>query len=114
MAFDLSTTLGFTIKDGTVTIGYLTDGVIDEDQDEASAGAMKLANGATDVTIPLGGLTTVKAIALKSDFQLTIKINGSIAIACKAYYMRDCAITTLTASNASGSAAVLQYVMAGV
>lgn len=114
MAFDLTTSWTYTIEDGTTTVGYLADAVTDEDHDEIHGGADEIATGVSDQAISLGGITTVEAMILKSDFAISLKLNGiTTAIACKAFAIRGAAITAITMSNASGSTATVRYQLAG-
>ena len=114
MSYSLDATTRFTVRNGLTPVMYNSNDIVDEAHDEAAMQYMEVASGATDLTIPLGGLTTVEAIDLISDQAISLKINGgTVAVGCKSLTLIGCAITALTVSNSSGALANLRIAMAG-
>jgi len=114
MAYSLDLVTRFTVKSGSVPVMYNTNDIADEAHDEAQMQYMEVANGATDLAVPLGGLTTVEALSIVSDQSVSFKINGgSVGIPCKSLTITGAAITAMTISNASGQIANLKMAMVG-
>lgn len=86
-----------------------------------SSGWRKVAAGASNVAMSLGGVTTAGFLLVASDQDITVKLNGgSEAIAIKKgaggrgmLYLEG-AITSLTISNAGSSDALVLLAAAGV
>ena len=75
---------------------------------EATIQHIIVANGASDTSVGLGGVTTADVVYLKSDQQLTINFNSSsgtdITIdANRPALLTGTSVTALYVSNASGS-----------
>jgi len=93
---------------------YDSDDVQSEAHDEAKSELMEVANNTVDAAIPLGGLTTVEALLIISDQDVSFKINGgNTGVPCKSLMLWGCAITALSISNASGETANVRVLMTG-
>jgi len=80
--------------------------------DENAWDNLSLANGQSDIQLPFGGLTKAHIIAIKSDEEITVKINDSlnVAIPITEIVLRSTTgITALYLSNASGNTANVEY-----
>lgn len=86
----------------------------DQGRDEVTEQYLSIATGVTAQVLSLGAITTVSELLLISSVTVSIKINGSLtALAGKVFLLSGAAITSLTISNASGSTAQVQLVLAG-
>ena len=79
-----------------------------------------VTNGTTDEAVNLGGLTTVRVLAIQTTKVITIKVNGGTEAhtiyatsAIPGVYLTTGAITALTWSNASGEDADVDVLMFG-
>jgi len=76
---------------------------------------LSLINGAVDVSLPLGGLVIVQMLVIKSDEEITIKLNGTSNLAIPTTEMvhrSKTGVTSVYLSNASGNVANIEYMMA--
>ena len=115
MSYLLSLFMQFSVDrdDGKLALVDSVE-VQDEAHDEAKSEFMEVANGSTDLAVPLGGLTTVKALLIISNQDVSFKINGgNTGVQVKTLFLRDCAVTALTVSNASGSTADVRILAVG-
>jgi len=114
MAYNLDLSTRFTVKSGTLPVMYNANDLADEAHEEAQMQYMKVAIGAVDLAVPLGGLTTVEATNIVSDQVVSFKINGStVGVSCRSLTISGATITALTVSNASGVLANLKLVAVG-
>jgi len=85
--------------------------------DESNMRTYEVADETTDESVDLGGITTVDVFAITSDYQITYKLNGSATAitldAKKSHVLFGTSITAITISNASGSTASVQILIAG-
>lgn len=88
---------------------------------ENNSGVMKVAAGASNVSIPLGAVTTARILALAYDKDLTLKLNGgSETITLKAptsgkgVFHLEGSITAASLTNAGTADATVQFLLAGV
>jgi len=113
----LTTSVFFTVKRQSTTIvtGSMKESVSDEFHDEAVSQNLEVAAAAVDQAISLGGLTTVKALLLISDQNVSFKFNGgTTVIVGKSVYLRDCAVTAILVSNAGTLEANIEMMAVGV
>lgn len=113
MSYNLDLTTRFTVKSGAVPVMYNFSDIADEAHDEAQMQYMEVAIGATDLAVPLGGLTTAEALDIISDQIVTLKINGGAGFPCKSLTISGAIITAITVSNSSGVLANLKLVAVG-
>lgn len=106
----MSQTSNFTvsgeIKDANVVVAAIPSQIFTEALTENNRQQVNLAEGATDVALPLGPIAAAKVLMIVSDLPITLKVNGSIvALLCKMYALSGCAVTSITASNGNGTEA---------
>ena len=114
----LSTTTVREKDIGSVEQVYLDATV---DLQEGSSRTYRVANGASNQAIDLSGLSSCGFVFLRSDKDVTLRLNGTEDIALKKYaglayaycLITLDAITSLDLSNASGAVATVKVLMAG-
>jgi hypothetical protein len=88
---------------------------------EGGTRTYRVINGATNQAMDLAGLASVEFIALKTDKEITIRLNGSESITVKPptdfsygyLAVSTESVTSIDVSNSSGDTAVVQVQLGG-
>lgn len=88
---------------------------------EHTSQTVLLADGASDVAFNFGGVTTARALFILSDRQISFRFNGTEVVVLGHtagepawIFMPATTMTSLSLDNASGEAATVHVVIAGV
>ena len=101
----------------SATVWRLYNTLADE-YDENTGGEFVYADGITDSAISFGTITKAKLFILRSDQDVSLKLNGSVTATPAMKLMvliadETTGITSATISNASGSSASVEILIAG-
>ncbi len=110
------------LQDGFRSADPPTTTVTSSQFDEGGGRQFELANGASNLTVELGDVTTGEVFYLRSNQSVTYRLNGStldipltidVTLSYAFALFFGTAITALTMSNASGSTATIRFGIAG-
>lgn len=119
--FTVSTTFGIVRSDSTArkTLSSLAHGI--GDLSEETSLTIKVANGQSEQSITLGGVSPADVLFIRSDQEITVIINRSTPANGEGFTLLEdgfllllgASISTLHVSNSSGSEATVEIYVAG-
>lgn len=112
MAYTYNYSLLLSLLDGTSVMSTETYAETKVAMSEVTKEIVLVADDAVDQVISLGGVTTASMVMIKSNQTVSIKFNTLDAISGKLFFMKGTSVTSIKASNSSGSTATLQVLVA--
>lgn len=102
---------------GFATLYKLYSSLADEYDESTGLCSFSYDDGTTDESLPLGSIDKGQLLFISSDEEISIKINGGSEPQSGTLFLRifdtTTGLTSLTISNASGSTANIEYLVAG-
>lgn len=110
-SFDIATDDGYTDKLASRSLSFQDSEIFEE----VVSHRLLVADGETDFAVSSGGIDNIKALYVKTDAEITLKLNGTHQVTVSKWFAlpETSNLTSLTIANASGGAATVDVVMAG-